>query len=533
MSTSPLVVRQLTIRHQQHVLLDQINFELKAGQTLAIVGESGSGKSLTALALLGLLPTSLQVEGQMYWHDQAMMHFTQLQWQQLRGRQIAMIFQEPMSALNPLHSVEQLLSETLRIQKKPKAFIATRVSELLHDVGLSDEFRKRLPHQLSGGQRQRVMIAMALVQHPEVLIADEPTTALDVTLQAQILTLLMRLQAKYAMALILISHDLWLVRRYSDHVLILQQGKTVEHGATERIFSDPREPYTRQLIHQRLGQALPYNTSSEQLQLQQITVRYPLNHSGFRRKTSYRVVVDEINFEIARGEAVGIVGESGSGKSSLALAVTRLITSQGKILLADTDATLSTRWIDLNALSQKQLRFFRHRVQIVFQDPFSSLNPRLQVAELILEGLHGLAMTEQDKQQRLAEVLQDVEIPLHFATRYAHQLSGGQRQRIALARALIVQPSVLILDEATSALDRTTQHAIIVLLRRLQVQTGMSYIFISHDLAVVRALCHSIAVLYQGHLIEHQATETLFTSPMHDYTRRLIQATAYQCHSVP
>lgn len=517
-----LELKQLQIRHQQHILVDDVNFKLYAGQSLAIVGESGSGKSLTSLALLGLLPHSLQLSGLALFEQQNLLKLHPLQQQKIRGARIAMIFQEPMSALNPLHRVEKLIGECLYLQGWSKARVRAHVIQLLTDVGMTAPEQKLscYPHQLSGGQRQRVMIAMALALEPDILIADEPTTALDVTLQGQILNLLQRLQQQRNMALILISHDLNLVRRYADEVVVMHQGKVLEQGPVERVFNQPQHAYTQHLLDHDFGQAnIRPITDIPLLQLQQLGVRFPIRGGWFNRIHDYFTALEPLSLTLRQGESIAIVGESGSGKSSLALAIARLIESEGEIYLQN---------CDINKLAEKDLRPLRVDFQIVFQDPWSSLNPRLTVAQIIAEGLALQSYSKADQQQQIDNVLQQVELSSTLKSRYPHELSGGQRQRIALARALVLKPKLLILDEPTSALDRTTQRSIVQLLRRLQAELGLSYLFISHDLHVVKALCHQILVLRHAKLVEFQPTELLFTQAQTEYTRQLIQASQYK-----
>lgn len=516
-----LRVEHLSIRSHQQVLVQDLSFDLQPGKTLAIVGESGSGKSISSLALLGLLPDSLQVTGQARLNDTSLLQLNEMEWRQIRGKKIAMIFQEPMTALNPLHKVEKQIGEMLRLNGLSKAQVRSTVIDLLNQVGIPQPEQKlgRYPHELSGGQRQRVMIAMALAQNPDILIADEPTTALDVTLQAQVLNLLKSLQLSRNMAMILISHDLNLVRRYSDDVIVMQLGQVKEQGNTAQIFANPQDDYTRHLLDQDFGQALMPNANppSEKpmLHLEQITVRFPIKTGLLNKVTDHVVAVEPLDLNVMRGESVGIVGESGSGKTSLALALARLIKSDGKIVLNQNR---------LDHLNENQLRPLRPQFQMVFQDPFGSLNPRLTTEQIIGEGATRLIPNKTERRKAVEEVLQKVELPANFADRYPHQLSGGQRQRVALARALIMKPKLMILDEPTSALDRTTQRALVNLLRKLQQDEQISYVFISHDLAVVRALCQRVLVLRHGKVMELQATEDLFNAPQTDYTKALIEA---------
>ncbi|MGE8558346.1 MAG: ABC transporter ATP-binding protein [Acinetobacter sp.] len=515
-----LSVQHLNIQQAEHVLVDDLNFQLHAGETVALVGESGSGKSISSLALLGLLPSTLKIKGQALLGQQDLLSLKTEQLRQIRGHKIAMIFQEPMTALNPLHRVEKIIGETLLLQGWSKTKTQARIIELLKDVGIPDPEDKlrRYPHELSGGQRQRVMIAMALALDPDILIADEPTTALDVTLQAQILHLLKSLQQSRNMAMILISHDLNLVRRYADQVIVLNKGKVEEQGSVAEIFKNPKQAYTRDLLNHDFGEAIQIAEAPNLLALHKVAVKFPVKQGLLNRVKDYFVAVEPLDLQLMQGESIGIVGESGSGKSSLALAITRLIKSDGEIVLLGTD---------LNRCNEKQLRPLRAEFQIVFQDPFSSLNPRLNVEQTIGEGLGLKKLSVTEISQRIDEALEKVELPISFRTRYPHELSGGQRQRVALARALVLRPKLLILDEPTSALDRTTQRAIVKLLRRLQQEHQISYLFISHDLQVVKALCQKVLVLRRAQVMEFQSTEQLFLNPQTEYTRQLIEASQY------
>nr|WP_298892608.1 dipeptide ABC transporter ATP-binding protein [uncultured Acinetobacter sp.] len=522
-----LDVQQLIIQTQQgkqtQTLVEDLNFQLHAGETIALVGESGSGKSISSLAMIGLLSDQLKVTGKVNLHQADFSHSKNLlqlndkQLQQIRGRNIAMIFQEPMTALNPLHRVEKLVGEILQLRGLSKAEVRERVLALLTDVGIKEPEQKlrRFPHELSGGQRQRVMIAMALAQDPAILIADEPTTALDVTLQEQVLKLLKDLQTKRQMAMILISHDLKLIGRYSDQVIVMQKGQIKEQGATAEIFTNPQDEYTQNLLDHDFGTALETANENTVLRLKDVQVRFPIKAGLLNRVKDYVVAVEPLSLQLKQGECIGIVGESGSGKTSLALAIARLIDSEGQIQLNE---------LQLDQLSEKKLRPYRHQFQIVFQDPFSSLNPRLSVGQIIGEGLEIRGLAKSDIQQRVAQVLTQVDLPTEFAERYPHALSGGQRQRVSLARALILEPKLIILDEPTSALDRTTQRAMVKLLRDLQEKMNLSYLFISHDLAVVRALSQRILVLHHGKVVEFQETNQLFVNPQTDYTKALLDA---------
>ena len=526
-----LIVRNLSIHItlSSREIVDDLSFELHAGRTLALVGESGSGKSMTALALLGLLPAGLKASGEVVFNGQSLLPLSDNALCKIRGHQVAMIFQESQSALNPLHTVEKQLGELLRLSGLGKVEIRQRILSLLDQVGMTTpaQYLQRYPHELSGGQRQRVMIAMALVGDPDVLIADEPTTALDVILQRQLLDLLKQLQQARNMSLILISHDLNLTHRYSDEVIVLQKGKVVEQGATHAIFNQPQHEYTKLLLNDDLGKALPVmvheNKTKPFLELNNLSIQYPIQHDALTsflgkifHKTSFLEALKPLDLILSQGESLGIIGESGSGKTSLALAVVRLIASSGQIIF-------NGQAID--AMSESALRPLRSQFQIVFQDPFASLNPRLSVDNIISEGVENLIVSKVERRQAVVDVLEKVELNDTFIDRYPHELSGGQRQRVALARALITQPKLLILDEPTSALDRTTQRALVSLLRKLQFENQLSYLFISHDLSLVRALCQRILVLRQGQMIELQNTEQLFTQPQTEYTQQLIAAT--------
>ncbi|WNX61741.1 dipeptide ABC transporter ATP-binding protein [Acinetobacter baumannii] len=510
-----LNIENLSISTQDQPLLEGLNLHLQTGDTLAIVGESGSGKTISCLAMMGLLPEKLKTSGRIIIDSKNILEIDEKTQTHIRGRQIAMIFQEPSTALNPLHRVEKIVGENFILQGRSKSKAQQQVIQLLKDVGIANPeyILKRYPHELSGGQKQRVMIAAALALQPKILIADEPTTALDVILQTQILELLKSLQSKYGMALILISHDLNLVRRYADKLIVLHKGQVVEQGQLQQIFKNPASIYTQQLLEHDLGFAEQRSTSHKILSVQQLNVKYLIRRGFFNRIQGYTNAVENVNFELAQGEALGVVGESGSGKSSLALALVRLIKSEGQINFLGQD---------INRLEQKALRKIRSDLQIVFQDPFGSLNPRMTVGQIIAEGLKVKAITDKEIKQQVESALIKVELAEGFQHRYPHELSGGQRQRVALARALVVQPKLLILDEPTSALDRSTQKAMIQLLRRLQQTEHLSYIFISHDLNVVKALCHKVMVLRHAKVMEYQLTEQLFNAPKTEYTKQLI-----------
>ncbi len=520
-------------------LVDKLSYQLRQGETLAIVGESGSGKSIASLALLGLLPNSLIVSGEAQLADASKMT-AQLKANSLpiansksrnqslrhiRGQRIGMIFQEPMTALNPLHTVAKQIAESLRLVGVPKKEWRARSIALLNDVNITDPADKlsRYPHELSGGQRQRVMIAMALAQQPDILIADEPTTALDVTLQHEILALLNDLKLEHNMAMILISHDLNLVKRYSDEIIVMRRGQTIEQGQTSDIFAQPKADYTRTLMAQDFGQALSLskscNSDVKVLEVKQLGVQFPVEKSLFGGTKRWFAAVSDLDMTLKAGEALGVVGESGSGKTTTALALSRLLSNQAKV-----NGQINIGGQDITKLSKSELREFRAQIQMVFQDPFASINPRMTVMQIIEEGLLVQGVAKQARQQAVIDSLSTVHLPSEFIHRYPHELSGGQRQRVALARALVMQPQLLILDEPTSALDSTTQVTVVKLLREIQANLNISYVFISHDLKVVRALCQHIMVLKDGKCIESGATEEMFNQPQHPYAKQLLQA---------
>ncbi|WP_296404039.1 dipeptide ABC transporter ATP-binding protein [Psychrobacter sp.] len=539
---SPLLtVSNLNVASNQQVVVNDLSYQLYKGETLAIVGESGSGKSISSLAILGLLPNSLKVEGNVELLGVGQLPINQpissaysskqpLILEQIRGSKIAMVFQEPMTALNPLHTVGKQIAESLRLIGIPKNQQKTKIIQLLNDVNIKDPETKlnRYPHELSGGQRQRVMIAMALAQNPDVLIADEPTTALDVSLQHEILQLLNRLKQQHDMAMVLISHDLNLVRRYSDNIIVMRQGEVVERGNSEALFNNPQNSYTKLLIEQDFGSALKLmpDKDNEQvaasiIDVNQLSISYAQKKSIFGGVKEWMQAIKNLSFSLDKGASLGIVGESGSGKTTLALALCRLLSNQAKV-----EGSVIIDGIDINSLSNKNLREFRSNIQMVFQDPFASINPRFNVMQIVEEGLFIRGEGKEKRQQAVFEALKTVNLPKSFAYQYPHELSGGQRQRVALARALIMRPKVILLDEPTSALDSSTQVAVVQLLRDIQQQYQLSYIFISHDLNVVQALCQQIMVIKIGECVEYTSTQALFNTPQHPYSKLLIETSA-------
>lgn len=503
------------------LVVKDVSLELSKGETLALVGESGSGKSVTALSILQLLPypNAEHPSGSILFDELEMVGATQFDLRRVRGQRVGMIFQEPMTSLNPLHSVARQISESLIVHRKfSKTSARSRALELLELVGIKDA-KARLdsyPHQLSGGQRQRVMIAMALANEPDLLIADEPTTALDVTIQAQILELLRELQAKLGMAILLITHDLSIVRKVSDRVAVMRQGSIVETGLTPDVFRMPKHEYTQKLLDAEPKERpiAPDPEAKEIISSENLKVWFPIKRGILRRTNGYIKAVDGISISVKAGQTLGVVGESGSGKSTLGLALLRLQASKGKIRFCG---------VDISTKRPPELRPMRREMQIVFQDPYGSLSPRMTVGQIISEGLktHNI---ESNVNRRVSDVLKEVGLETEMSNRYPNEFSGGQRQRIAIARAIILEPRLLILDEPTSALDTTVQAQIIELLHKLQVKRSLSYIFISHDLRVVRALAHDLIVMKEGKVIEQGAAEQIFTSPKHKYTKQLLGA---------
>ena len=500
-----------------------LSMSIDRGETVALVGESGSGKSVTALSVLQLLPypTASHPGGSIRLDGQELLGAPASTMRTVRGNRVAMVFQEPMTSLNPLHSIEKQLGETLRLHKgMGKTAARQRTLELLHLVGLA-EAEKRLtafPHELSGGQRQRVMIAMALANEPALLIADEPTTALDVTIQAQILQLLKSLQRRFNMAMLFITHDLTIVRKVADRVCVMQHGDIVESGATGRIFEAPAHPYTQQLIQaQPSGTAPSAAIAPSLIRTEDLRVWYPIRAGLLRRTVDHIKAVDGLTLTVHTGQTVGVVGESGSGKTTLGLALLRLIASRGAIYFRDTL---------IQGLKSRALRPLRREMQIIFQDPFGSLSPRLSIAQIIEEGLkvHGTVSTAEAREESIIAALQEVGLDPESRHRYPHEFSGGQRQRVAIARALVLKPAFIVLDEPTSSLDVSVQAQILVLLRQLQRDHNLAYLFISHDLKVVRAMANYLVVMYRGKVVEEGPTEAIFEHPQAAYTQRLLAA---------
>ena len=502
-----------------------VDLEIARGESLALVGESGSGKTITAQSVLRLLPPSLVAypAGRIEFEGRDILAMGETELMGVRGSRIGMVFQEPMSSLNPLHTVAKQIGETLALHQGLAGEAAReKTLEWLGRVGLSRPESKLLsyPHQLSGGERQRVMIAMALANEPDLLIADEPTTALDVTIQAQIIDLLKGLQEEMGMALLFITHNLEIVRRIADRVAVMQEGRIVETKGRDELFARPEHPYTRKLLGAEPGSEPPRTDPSRPILLEarDMKVWFPIDRGFLRRRTDYVKAVDGVDLSLRAGETLGLAGESGSGKTTLGKAILRLVPSEGSISLAGER---------IDGLDAASLRAKRRSMQIIFQDPFGSLNPRMTVGDIVAEGLeaHGLG-SPAERRDLVAETLRDVGIDPGEAGRYPHEYSGGQRQRIAIARAIVLRPALLVLDEPTSSLDRTIQFQVIELLKGLQEKYGMAYVFISHDLKVLKSICHGIAIMKGGKIVEHGPAGEVFHSPEHPYTRELL-ATAF------
>jgi microcin C transport system ATP-binding protein len=501
-----------------------VSFDIERGESAALVGESGSGKSVTALSIMQLLPypKARHPSGSIRFQDQELLGAPEATLRQVRGNRIAMIFQEPMTSLNPLHTIEKQVNEVLRVHKRlAPAAARARTLELLRLVGLPEAERRldAYPHQLSGGQRQRVMIAMALANEPDLLIADEPTTALDVTIQAQILTLLRDLQARFGMALLLITHDLGVVRRMVERVHVMSRGEIVESGATAEIFAAPTHAYTRHLLaaEPRPMPRAPSPDAPVVLQADHVRVWFPIRRGMLRRTVGHVKAVDGVSLTVREAQTVGVVGESGSGKTTLGLAVLRLQAAQGEIRFDGRE---------IHRLTTREVRPLRREMQVVFQDPYGALSPRMSIAQIVGEGLgvHGLGGTPAERAALIDAALREVGLDPALRDRYPHEFSGGQRQRIAIARAMVLKPKLVVLDEPTSALDMSVQAQVVDLLRELQARHRLAYLFISHDLKVVRAMSDEIVVMREGRVVEQGPTAQIFEAPTQPYTRALMAA---------
>lgn len=537
MSGEPLLtVKDLSVAFtqggRQTLAVDRISFDIRKGETVALVGESGSGKSVTALSVMKLLPypSANHPSGTVNFKGEELLHLSEEKIRHVRGNDITIIFQEPMTSLNPLHTIERQIGEILLLHRgMTGASARARIIELLGQVGIPNPEGRlaSYPHQLSGGQRQRVMIAMALANEPDLLIADEPTTALDVTVQAQILKLLKDIQSRLGMAMLFITHDLGIVRKIADRVCVMSNGKIVEQGPVERVYTQPEHPYTRALLAaQPKGMAPPLNPRAPVVvKTDDLKVWFPIKRGVLRKTVGHIKAVDGVSVEVRKGETLGVVGESGSGKTTLGLAILRLISSNGPVVFMGKN---------VQGLRFKEMRPHRRHMQIVFQDPYGSLSPRMSVADIIEEGLgvHHPQMTESERDAKVIQALKDVGLDPETRFRYPHEFSGGQRQRIAIARAVVLEPEFVVLDEPTSALDMLIQAQIVDLLRDIQKRRDLTYLFISHDLKVVAALASRIMVMRDGKVVESGSASEVFKNPQSDYTRALFAA-AFNLETAP
>ncbi|WP_306930591.1 ABC transporter ATP-binding protein [Agrobacterium larrymoorei] len=527
--TAPLLsVRDLSVAFHQggkeSLAVDKVSFEIMPGEVLALVGESGSGKSVTANSILKLLPypAASHPSGQILFEGRDLLTMPMRDLRSVRGNDITMIFQEPMTSLNPLHSIERQIGEILELhQALTGAPARSRILELLNQVGIREPEKrlKAFPHELSGGQRQRVMIAMALANRPKLLIADEPTTALDVTVQAQILELLAGLKNQHHMSMLFITHDLGIVRKFADRVCVMTKGKIVETGTVEQVFTNPQHAYTRHLLAAEPKGEPPLADHNKPVVMQgdDIKVWFPIKAGLMRKVVDHVKAVDGINITLREGQTVGVVGESGSGKTTLGLALSRLISSKGRISFIGQS---------IDSYSYSMMKPLRNRLQVVFQDPYGSLSPRMSVGDIIAEGLkvHETSLSYEERDRRVAKALEEVGLDPATRWRYPHEFSGGQRQRIAIARAMVLKPRFVMLDEPTSALDMSVQAQVVDLLRDLQSKHDLAYLFISHDLKVVKALANEVIVMRHGKIVESGPAKSIFEAPKEDYTRALMAA---------
>ncbi|MDM9619494.1 ABC transporter ATP-binding protein [Rhizobium sp. S96] len=531
-----LSVRDLSVAFHQggetSLAVDHVSFDIHKGEVVALVGESGSGKSVSANSILRLLPypSASHPSGEIFFKGKDLLKASDKALRDVRGNDITMIFQEPMTSLNPLHSIEKQITEILELHQGVSGQAARkRVLELLNQVGIREPEKrlKAYPHELSGGQRQRVMIAMALANRPELLIADEPTTALDVTVQAQILELLRQLKGQHGMSMLFITHDLGIVRKFADRVCVMTKGKIVETGSVEAVFSNPQHEYTRHLLasEPRGEPPLADDTKPIVMQGSDIRVWFPIKAGLMRKVVDHVKAVDGIDLSLRAGQTLGVVGESGSGKTTLGLALTRLISSQGRISFVGKD---------INSYSFSEMRPLRNQLQVVFQDPYGSLSPRMSVGDIIAEGLkvHERSLSYEERDQRVCWALEEVGLDPLTRWRYPHEFSGGQRQRIAIARAMVLKPRFVMLDEPTSALDMSVQAQVVDLLRDLQRKHDLAYLFISHDLKVVKALANDVIVMRAGKVVEQGTSAEIFRAPREDYTKALMAA-AFHIEAVP
>ena len=536
---SDLNIQDLSVSFEngrrKKLVVDRLNLNIPTGRRVAIVGESGSGKTISALSILGLLPETAKISGRISWGNKNLLKLSEPELRKIRGSEIAMVFQEPMTALNPLLTIGAQIVEAVQVHQPelPMAQCIERAVDMLKRTGIPEPHEKfyAYPHQLSGGQRQRAMIAMALSCRPKLLIADEPTTALDVSLRGQILDLLKELQlsAKDGMSVLLITHDLNLVKRFAQDVAVMHQGKLIEHGTVDEIFKNPQNAYTSSLVHSQPDRLVTPLAPIAPILLEAkgLTVSYPKPKQGWDiflkifKEPQRAVVLDSVGIELRQGETLGVIGESGSGKTTLGMALLGLMSQSGARIEGDVDV-FSQSWL---SLSDQARRKMRSRFQVIFQDPFGSLSPRMTVGEIVSEGLgvHKPGLSEDERNRMVVDVLKEVGLDKSALDRYPHEFSGGQRQRIAIARALILKPEILVLDEPTSALDVTIQKQVLALLGELQHKYNLAYIFISHDLAVVRAMSHRMMVLKGGVVVEQGPSEDIVLRPQHEYTKSLIK----------
>ncbi|MDR9804345.1 ABC transporter ATP-binding protein [Rhizobium hidalgonense] len=535
--TAPLLsVRDLSVAFHQggetSLAVDHISFDIAKGEVVALVGESGSGKSVSANSILRLLPypSASHPSGEILFKGEDLLKASERALREVRGNDITMIFQEPMTSLNPLHTIEKQIAEILALHQGLSGQAAReRVLELLNQVGIREPEKrlKAYPHELSGGQRQRVMIAMALANRPELLIADEPTTALDVTVQAQILELLRQLKTVHGMSMLFITHDLGIVRKFADRVCVMTKGRIVETGTVDEVFANPKHEYTRHLLASEPRGEPPLADPSKPVVMEgsDIRVWFPIKSGLMRRVVDHVKAVDGIDLSLRAGQTLGVVGESGSGKTTLGLALTRLISSQGRVAFVGKD---------IAGYSFNEMRPLRNQLQIVFQDPYGSLSPRMSVGDIIAEGLkvHERSLTSEERDQRVCWALEEVGLDPLTRWRYPHEFSGGQRQRIAIARAMVLKPRFVMLDEPTSALDMSVQAQVVDLLRDLQQKHDLAYLFISHDLKVVKALANDVIVMRFGKVVEQGPSAEIFRAPKDDYTKALLAA-AFNIEAVP
>jgi peptide/nickel transport system ATP-binding protein len=524
-----LSVEHLAIKAGETSLVKNISFQIQPGEIFALVGESGSGKSLTSLAIMRLLPEALDITGgQIVLNEESLFLLPEVKMQRVRGQQVAMIFQEPMTSLNPVMKVGDQVAEALKVHLKMNRQAARKkVISLFEEVGIPDPEARYdwYPHQLSGGQKQRVMIAMALACEPDLLIADEPTTALDVTIQAQVLELLKRLRDERGLAILFITHDMGVVNEMADRVAVMKQGELVEQADKAHFFAKPTHPYTQKLLADAVPK-LTYKPISEArslLRISDLKVHFPIKKGIFQRTVGYVKAVDGVNLAINRGETLALVGESGSGKSTIGQAILRLVDAT----FGEVEFHTESEIVDLLPLNERHMKPFRKRVQVIFQDPFSALNPRMQIRDIIREGMNSLKVgpkTPAEQDARIDELLEQVGLLPEHKFRYPHEFSGGQRQRIGIARALAVEPELIICDEPTSALDVSVRAQVLELLNRLQQQYHMSYLFITHDLSIIPAIAHQVAVMKEGRIVEQGPVEDIMLNPQHDYTRKLLDS---------